>query len=108
MDLFDGLPAREEDEISPDRIAVGPIANAVKTSSLSMDEIAFDIGMRKRVRKRGGRMGESGDGTRVKRALGMSKVISRTGEKYYNSTIDYDLAVQIVRAAGVWPVDADL
>lgn len=86
-----------------DLIDVAPLREAFEASGLTPSTVARRLGWMK----------YSGhtdpDVTRLRRALGIAPVIAaRTGARYTNQRIGYDLALLIARALNIDPVDVGL
>lgn len=90
-----------------DRVPVAPLAEAVARmqdeQELSLSEICRNLGWVKANGK--------ADTTRLQRRLGRMSCMSTHNGKMYRGiqrTINYDLASQIAKAAGIDPVDVGL
>lgn len=90
-----------------DRVPVEILQEALRGRELG--EIAFEMGWKRPIGRAKDTTGKPyGDGSRLKRTLGLRPSYWYKGKASCAATVDYKLAVQIIRAAGIDPVDVGI
>lgn len=90
------------------RVPLGPFREAyerlAKTEGLTADGLALRLGWTRPARE--GYDGVRGDGTRVRRTLGLKhSYCSKTKKHYYRRYVSYDTGVRLQQALGVDPYE---
>lgn len=84
-------------------VDVAPLREAFLASGKSAADVALDLGWFRHSKG----CGHLGDGSRVRRRLGITRQWTR-GKARYQERCSYEMASQLARAIGVDPVDVDL
>lgn len=87
-----------------DQVDVAPLREAFERSGMTFHEVGLAAGWFKSQSQRW----TIGDTSRVAKNLGLMDVIGRNGRRYRRTWVSYDVAVILVRAMGLYPVDFDL